>query len=245
MADHLELSLFAFEVMGLSAYIAVRLPVLLPALLALAVAHLALRALRRNEGTVRIMAYASALSERYASTGNMAHSIEGANRQVGDHALALLHRRYLLGDCSCDAARDGRASGLYQIIAFALRTGRKVSQGLAEFRKRAGREAEVANVMRSKTGAMRSVTYAGLAFFLPLFGGVTSNVLASLYYASGIATEQFLYSVLAYIALALFITSYAYEGQRSMPERIIGIMPVLSVSSSVLFLASTYISQAL
>ncbi|MCL5428134.1 MAG: hypothetical protein M1321_03050 [Candidatus Marsarchaeota archaeon] len=244
MDKAIDIVLGAVEGGVLAGYLALRAPLLVGALPAIALIHLVLR--RRTAGHVSdwLATYARALSVRYAETGLMAHSVESTNARMDPRGFAEMHRRHMLGD-STDEHGAGGADGLRGIISFAMRTGRKVSASLEGFRKGIINEAETANLVRSKAGAMKSVTYAGLLFFLPLFGGISSNVMASLYPAAASAMPAFSLSILAYVALALLITSYAYDAASGIVERITGAMPLLSLSAAVLFIASNYISYAI
>lgn len=248
MADTTNVLFGAAEAAMLLAYVTLGNPILLPALLAAAITHLAYSASRKAPGNEWLVTYASVLSDRYSTTGAIVHSIGTANSQAGLKTFGHVTRRYLLGDPDplSRGTGHGGADGMSDMLSFAMRSGRSIAGSISEFRKRASRELELTNAIRAKSGAMKSVTYLGLIFFLPLFGGVSSNVMASLSSAaSQLSLHMFLYAVLAYVALALFITSYAYEDGGSPARRSLGVLPLFSISAFVLFFTSSYISGIL
>ncbi len=246
MADKLGMAFAVAEAAALVSYVILHVQLLLFLLPAIAAAHLLRNALSGSHALERFLTFAVALSERYSATGSMAHSLESTNSRIGSKAFTELHKRHMLGDTLPPQASDsGPGTRLADIISFSMRTGKDAKQSLSEFRDRTTSEIETANMMRSKAGSMKSVTYAGLTIFLPLFGGVSSSIISSLYSVSGAATQQFLCSVLAYVALALFITAYTFGSERSIAGSAMAAMPLLSISSFVLFFTSGYISQAL
>ncbi len=245
MVDKTGACLGISEVCILSAYLFLYSQALLFALVAIALAHLAYAFLGKRPSINWLAAYSAALSEKYSATGSLVHSIAGANSQIGRNTFKELPRRYLLGDekPQANGEPEKMARSLKEILSFGMRSGKSINSSLSEFRKRVTNEINLSNLISSKTGAMKSVTYAGLIVFLPLFGGVSSNILPSVSQAYTLASlHSFLYAILVYILAALFITSYAYEQDTGIFSRIINLLPLFSISSFVLFFTSTYIS---
>ncbi len=249
MADKLNLLFGVLDLTSLIAYLLVRLQPLLFIVLALALVHIAIISMRKSPKTERVAVYASSLSSEYAKSGAILHSIESASSKTGVGDFSHLIQRYMLGDgLLTQRAAPGHnteSDSLSSLLVFGIRTGRSVSAGMADFKRRLEKETGVARIMRSKAGAMLSVTYLGIVLFVPLFGGISANVLSSL--SSGntgaLQVQTLEISILGYVFLALLITSYAYGRAKSFANSAISLLPLLSVSSFVLFFTSGYFSN--
>ena len=135
------------------------------------------------------------------------------------------------------------------LISTWLNSGKSIKKNLELLAERLEYELKLENRFNSKIGGMRALTYAGLAFFLPLFGGISSSILGTSLGLAGsssvILERNFLACVGIYAALALFINSSFSKPGSGIIERIYSTMPPLVFSSLIMLSTSVYSTSML
>lgn len=166
--------------------------------------------------------------------------------------LGSMLKRQLLGEIEAvpDPRKPGRyARELLNLISTGLNSGKSMKKNLELLADRLEHELKLENRFNSKIGGMRTLTYVGLAFFLPMFGGISSSILGtSLNLAGGspAAFEQdFLACIGIYIAFALFIGSSFSKPGAGAIERAYSVMPPVLLSCLIMLFTSVYSASIL
>ena len=138
---------------------------------------------------------------------------------------------------------------LLNLISTGLNSGKSIKKNLELLAERFEYELKLENRFNSKIGGMRTLTYTGLAFFLPMFGGISSSILgASLGLAGGYPVffeKSFLACIGVYTALALFISSSFSKPGSGLIDRVYSTMPPVVFSSLIMLFTSVYSASIL
>lgn len=248
MARWTEPLLCAIELSLAACYLLSPQLFLLPALVCVAAVHLLYRRSKGKTDRNWASGFAQAFHKRYVDTGALVHSLEHTNSRMPNRAFGELPIRYRLGDEFESLGRNSRdmTHELSRLFAFGISTGQSIAAPLEEFQNRLSHEAKLQRAITVKTDGMRSITYVGLVLFLPLFGAVSSSIMATLSgsYASSasFSPAQLVYAVLCYIFMALLITSCAYGSEEGLGAKLSGVLPLFTIAFSLTFLTSTYIT---
>jgi hypothetical protein len=179
-----------------------------------------------------------------------------SDKRQGNGSLAnlvcLLLKKERLGELDAVPNRisgSRQGSELLELVAFHLNTGKEIKKSLALFCKRLENEIEMENRLVAKVGGMQTLTYAGLVFFLPLFGGISSSILGAslnvLNQNALVFQQHFLFIIACYIAIILCISTAFRKPNASLVELLYSVMPLLTVSLSVLCLTAHYATDIL
>ena len=191
----------------------------------------------RNYGNGLIYALKSAASRDYSFSKRVKTALSryrlgcyGFEEQLADYGNLSLNE--LMG-----AAADAMASGS------------NIKSNLSQFVSRLDGSINAKNRVRSKSGGMQYITYLGMAFFLPLFGGISSAILKA---AGGIInagiwdlSQGLVYVVAAYILMVLVTDVLLSNHEFSFNEIISSVVPVFSISAFMLVISATYVNYAI
>ena len=138
----------------------------------------------------------------------------------------------------------GGAGELHDILASHLDTGKSIQQPLALLSKRLDAEIRAEEIFSSKANGLKSLTYMGLSFFLPLFAGISSGILGtSLGFIGDSAfgmQQGFLCVVLGYICIALYLSAVFSNPRESILEHIGSVLPSFSLSTFIMLITAHY-----
>lgn len=197
-----------------------------------------------------ILRFVSALRRRYDGS-NMANALNLQDLSVysfGSSIRRIVSRRSLGGGFGNDDAKDGNLAELFGIIAMALENGKEVSGELGAFEGRLEREIRMENKRRAATSGMELVTYAGMIVFVPLFGGIVSDILGS---SALLMSQQsaslifgFLVCIEAYVVIMLLMTAY-FRNQGSILGMLYSALPKAVLAECVLIFSGSYLNAIL
>ncbi len=160
--------------------------------------------IRREHEKEETLVLAKHILPAYESRGMLSAAV----RSIDDLKRGALIRRSanlcMLG--GTENRSNGDTAELETIIGQNIAKGRSMKEELRLFCKRLESELEDENAKTSLVGGMRSLTYAGAAFFVPLLGGVSSGILGYLH-MQGHAAYSFKVIVWLYSLLILALTS--------------------------------------
>lgn len=182
----------------------------------------------------------------------MKPAIEKAVREEksGSH-LALLLKRHLLGqiEVTIDGQDNPYAAELEKLVAFGLNTGKSIKKSLSLFCRRLEYEVESENRLSAKIGSMRALTYSGLLFFLPLFGGISSSILGtsvSLLNGQMLSFQQhFLMVIAGYVTILLSIVAVLGDPVSGFLKSLYSVAPLALCALLVLLLTAHYATEIL
>lgn len=166
--------------------------------------------------------------------------------------ISLLLRRHLLGQA--DLKPDRFSKNAYEtelegMIAFHLNKGKSIRKSLELFCSRLENEINIENRLNAKTGGMRALTYAGLLFFLPLFGGISSSILgASLNTLNGgvrLFQQHFLMAIASYTTMILAINVTLGSPDAGLLKTLSSVVPLAIISILVLVFTAHYATEIL
>ncbi len=147
------------------------------------------------------------------------------------------------------SAGDRSLAELERMAAAALASGASLVNGLERFERRLDGEVRKRNRARSKVGGMQYITYLGAAFFLPLFGGISSTILTASTSMLGLGAPAiahgFLVAIGAYILAVLAIDSFFTKPHCTPLERVSSILTPFSISAMVLLASAAYMGYVL
>lgn len=168
------------------------------------------------------------------------------------NSVGLLLKRERLGELKASPEKilgSQHGSELLEMVAFRLNTGKEIKKNLTLFCRRLENEIEIENKLITKVGGMQTLTYAGLVFFLPLFGGISSSILGaslSMLSQNVLAFQQrFLLIIACYIATILCISTAFRKPNAGPVELLYSVMPLLTVSITVLCSTAHYATYML
>ena len=135
----------------------------------------------------------------------------------------------------------GSMEELAAIAERAVAKGRHMNEELGLFCSRLSREIEEENARTSLIGGMRSLSYAGIAFFVPLLGGISSSILG--YVGLKGASEGFRAVIWLYTMLLLGITSLFESPGKGILARAYRTMPLAVAATAALVASSALLSN--
>lgn len=166
--------------------------------------------------------------------------------------FSALLQRHRLGETELVLEKrsgNRHADELMELVALSLNTGADIRKALELFSSRLEHEIGVGNRLNAKTGGMKTLTYAGLVFFLPLFGGISSGILGtslgSLNAGSLLFQQRFLAIMAAYTTMLLYISVAFGSPESEASENLYSMMPLAVVSLFVLLLTAHYAANIL
>lgn len=184
--------------------------------------------------------------------GKLSQSIKAMNgKKATETRLKLLLNRQMLGDSESDSwgSTSPCTNELFTILEAGIKKGTPVANSLRLFCERLEYDIKMENRLAAKTRGMRNLTYAGLVFFLPLSGGISSSILSaslSVVNSSSLMIQQhFLMAIGAYIIIALYIGALFDKPGSSQLERLRSVIPLGLVSMLTLYGTSHYIGNLL
>ncbi len=117
------------------------------------------------------------------------------------------------------------------------------------FKKKLDSEIRTRNRFRAKAGSALTLTYMGMAFFFPLFSGISAIILTSsvgLADAAAKATGQsFIFVALLYALITLSLSSAFSHPEMDATNVLRGIAPYFILASVVAFATQSYLSGIL
>ncbi len=169
-----------------------------------------------------------------------------SEKDPGITNILYLLKRKMLGDLNLHSKNPakGHIGEIQEMLATHLENGKNISKRLFLFSKRLESEIRNEEKFYSKVNGLKGITYMGLVFFLPLFAGISSSILGTSmgFIGKNYAEIQngFLLTVLAYIAIILYITETFSKHDKGISERISSILPLFSVSAFMMTATAHY-----
>jgi hypothetical protein len=186
---------------------------------------------------------------------NLSHSLDSALHKEYSFSADLRRRlaRFRLGHHDALSERSGsegrHMAELLCILSEGLAKGGSTLRSLESLKARLEEEARARNRLKAGTGGMQSVTYLGMAFFLPLFGGISSTILTTslgLLNQGGVPLQHaFIYVISAYILIVLVASRLFNEPGIGAPKCLSRVIPIFSVSVFIMTLSALYINYAI
>jgi len=183
--------------------------------------------------------------------GSLRSSIRnGSPGKDADGRMALLIRRHGLLQAEVRPCATGNPyeAELGELVAFHLNTGKSIRKALELFCARLEHEIEMENRLNSKASGMKAVTYAGLVFFLPLFGGISASLISASLGAVGygvlLLQQHFLAAVAAYMMIVLAIT-FLFDMNAAPFRKLCSMAFLAAVSMLVLLFTAHYATEIL
>lgn len=167
--------------------------------------------------------------------------------------IYYLISRYKLGSFASDSihapTRNQHLNELLGMILNALSSGINIKNSILQFESRLENEIKTGQRRTSRVGGMQYITYLGMAFFLPLFGGISSVILGT---ATGLLgngnvslQHGFIYSIAIYIIAVLAIDSFFNKQDSSALERLSSVISLFSVSAVVMMTSASYLNYVI
>ncbi len=160
--------------------------------------------------------------------------------------ISTMLKRKALGEMDSGQGRENELKG---ILASHLNTGKSIHQSLALLSKRLDNEIRTEEKFSSKANGLKSLTYMGLSFFLPLFAGISSGILqTSLGFIGNSASgmqQGFLCVVSGYICITLYLSSFFSNPRGSAAEHMGYLLPSFSISAFIMLATAHYAAAIL
>lgn len=160
--------------------------------------------------------------------------------------ISRLAKAAMLGSSSI-SVEDKTDSEFKQFVAIlqnGIRSGADISEDIKLLNSRIEDAGGVERMVKEKTEGMHAVSQLGIAFFFPMFAGISLSIMQNALgiLASNPVSTAFSFSVIVYIALILFISASFSSPSSRLPSRLHSIIPVLTASMSI-FTLSSYLSN--
>lgn len=203
---------------------------------------------RKRAEKKEVLSYAKRILGELDRAGRITQWMEG--RTGITRQLGLMVRKKSLGELASSPGSSGAwASELGELVALRLNFGNDIKRSLGLFCKRLENEIGLENRLKSKIGGMQALTYMGLSFFLPLFGGISSSILSTsmniLSQSAAAMQHSFLLIIGCYIGMVLYITVSFGSPDANALEHLSSMLPAFALSILILLFTAYYASEIL
>lgn len=198
-----------------------------------------------------ISALALNLLTNYRKTNSAIKSLDlvlGGDLKYGKFAQIV--SRHRLSSTSCIKKEHfvgGNLNILLNILDIGIRNGTDISKNLEDFLEWIDAKIENENKIRSKVNGMQVLSLIGIAFFFPLFSGITASIVrSSLSGPSANTTVTGLRLIgIGYVFLVALITNSFLNPSRKLLSAVQASIPIAAIGFLLQTAAFTFSSYAL
>lgn len=233
----------AFIALAMAGSPACILPI--PAIVGLAVLDIKGRDSRDAEASALL----GVLSYEYSRTGSALASLrsiaEKASKDKKNAAKALRASIMSPGTAISrisDAGKDTR-----RVLGLAIHsayTGADISSGISILQGRLSAELSERRKSEAASRPMEFVGIAGIAFFFPMFSGISTDIVSSYLLKASLALPLKIMS-LSYVLLMLLLGGALKNPAAGVIDTVYSIMPAAAMATAVMLLSSAYVSSIL
>ncbi len=202
----------------------------------------------------RLLSFSRSLSKSCANTGVNRALDESISSAAAPAEIRELAVRARLGDidgagCANAKRRQNPAvRELYEILALGLRSGMDISNNLRVFTSNLEAETESRNRMARNSLNMDVLSRMGIAFFVPLFGGIGASIIGASGSIAGsnvaLLKQSFEIVLIIYIAVMSYVmNSFRPSGRPG--DAIVGSVQSAAIGSAIMRLSSSIITYAI
>ncbi len=202
----------------------------------------------------QLLSFSRSLSKSCSNAG-VSHALsESASSPTAPAEIRALAVRSWLGDIgsadndNVQKPQNPRVRELYEILALGLRSGSDISSNLRSFVSNLEAEMESKNRMMRNSLNMDVLSRIGIAFFVPLFGGIGASIIGASGSIMGSNMSLLKQSFEATLVIYITVMSYVMNSFRPSGRpgnAIIGSIQSAAIGSAIMRLSSSIITYAI
>jgi len=176
-------------------------------------------------------------AEKYPIVLAIDHATSYSNTGLSTIARTSL-KRHMLSCCVEQRPIENKnANDLLWLLHIGIEQGIDIRSQLGDLADRIEEEEIRKNKIRAKTLSNSIVAYASIIFFMPLFVGISANIIGTQAGEHAVSPFRFITIMLVYLALITYLANEFSNPERSFKRQILLSAAYLSVSAFVLIAA--------
>lgn len=197
-----------------------------------------------------VLALTKEFQRNYLKTGRIISAIDMIeSKSDPEKTLKRIAKETMLSGEPSHNTSNSSFGEFLEILLFGIDSGKNISKNLEFFIHKLENEISKANRIKSKVSGLNLLTYAGMVFFIPLFGGISATILTTslnlMNSSMQVLKERFLLVIDAYTSIILYTNRFFSHPFEGMMKRLYAIAPFCAISTIVLIFTSSFVANLL